>query len=205
MSQSQSEDSPAGDKVPLILESQFSTELHISEPGDEDYCPPIQSLSTPPMEKSPVKEDKVDRLVVPPQVVLSTASPAAQKFGSQQLIPKSLATSGRPKHRHHTTVVTFPVGLEHSSNETRIRHSAQGSDVSWEDYDSDGDGFSLRRNRRNMSYRAAVTSLDIEAMATGRESTVPLKPVGENRASSPSPCRTPGRKVRFLTVWYCCF
>ncbi|GAA6236390.1 rho guanine nucleotide exchange factor 16 [Lates japonicus] len=191
MSDSQS-DSCVGDHVPLILESQFSTELHIYEPGD-DCCQP-QCPSTPQSETTTPKEDVVDTLVVPQQVVLSTQSPAALKVGTQQLIPKNLAMTSRPKNRHHTTVVTFPIGLEHSSSGTRSRHSTQGPDVSWEDYDSDGDGFALRRNRRNKSYRAAVTSLDIEAMAAGGGGTTTLKPVRENRAPSPSPARSPGRK-----------
>lgn len=180
MSQGQS-DSQLRDEAPLILESHFSTVLHISEPGDD--CSP----------SSPQQEDVGDRIVVPQKVVLSTQSPAALKTGTNQLIPKNLAATSRPKHRHHTTVVTFPIGLEHSS--TRTRHSAQGSGVSWEDYDSDGDGFALRRNRRNKSYRAAVTSLDIEAMAGGRGSASTLKPVKENRAPSPNPGRSPRRKV----------
>lgn len=180
MSQGQS-DSQLGNDAPVILDSHFSTVLHISEP--EDDCSP----------SSPQQEDVVDRTVVPQKVVLSTQSPAALKIGTHQLIPKNLAAASRPKHRHHTTVVTFPIGLEHSS--TRARHSAQGSDVSWEDYDSDGDGFALRRNRRNKSYRAAVTSLDIEAMAEGKGSASTLKPVKENRAPSPNPGRSPRRKV----------
>ena len=192
MSRSQSRSS-TGDQAPLILESPFSTVLHISEPGDD--CDPPQSTSSPQYETPTLQgEDVVDRVVVPPQVVLSTQSPAARKVGSHQLIPKNLA--GRSKVRHHTTVVTFPVGLENSGSGTRSRHSTQGPDLSWEDYDSDGDGFALRRNRRNKSYRAAVTSLDIEAMASGRASAATLKPVREDRATSPSPARSPGPKVR---------
>lgn len=178
-------DSQLGDEAPLIMDSHFSTVLHISEPGDD--CSP----SSPQQE--PQQEDVEDRTVVPQKVVLSTQSPAALKTGTHQLIPKNLAAASRPKHRHHTTVVTFPIGLEHSS--TRTRHSAQGSDVSWEDYDSDGDGFALRRNRRNKSYRAAVTSLDIEAMAGGKGSASTLKPVKENRAPSPNPGLSSRRKV----------
>lgn len=182
MSQSQ----PASSEdhlAPLILESHFSTELHIYEPGDER--PPSPESETP-------AEDQVDR-ALPQKVRLSTQSPAALKTGTHQLIPKGLATpSGRPKNRHHTTVVTFPVGLENSG---RIRHSTQGPDVSWEDYDSDGDGFALRRNRRNKSYRAAVTSLDIGAMAKGQGSNTLLKPARVGRAPSPNPGRSPGRKV----------
>lgn len=174
-----------GDQSPLVPESHFNTVLHISEPDDDCY----QNLPRQEVQQ----EGAADSTVVPQIVVLSTQSPVALKSGTHQLIPKNLATSSRPKHRHHTTVVTFPIGLEHSSVWTR--HSSQCSDLSWEDYDSDGDGFALRRNRRNKSYRAAVTSLDIEAMAEGKESASTLKPVKESRAPSPSPGRSPLRKV----------
>ncbi|TKS77380.1 Rho guanine nucleotide exchange factor 16 [Collichthys lucidus] len=184
MSDNQS-DSCLGDQDPLILENRFSIELHISEPGD-DCCQP---QSSPTLQCETPQEDVVDRMVM-----LSTQSPAALKAGTQQLIPKNLAVASRPKHRHHTTVVTFPVGLENSNSGARIRHSTQGPDVSWEDYDSDGDGFALRRNRRNKSYRAAVTSLDIEAMTTGQGATATLKPVKEDRTPSPGPARSPRRK-----------
>lgn len=191
MSRTQS-DSCSGDQAPLILEGHFSTELHISEPGDDCYQP--QSSPTPQSETSAPQEDVVDQVAAPQRVLLSTQSPAARKVGTHQLIPKNLAVASRPKNRHHTTVVTFPVGLENSSSATRSRHSTQGPDLTWEDYDSDGDGFSLRRNRRNKSYRAAVTSLDIEAMAMGRGAASTLKPVKENRAPSPGPARSPGRR-----------
>uniref|UniRef100_A0A672FFZ6 Rho guanine nucleotide exchange factor (GEF) 16 n=1 Tax=Salarias fasciatus TaxID=181472 RepID=A0A672FFZ6_SALFA len=166
--------------------------LHISEPGDE-CCQPPRSLT--PRSRTPTpQDDEVDRIVVPQQVVLSTQSPAALKVGTHQLIPKNLAMSSRPKNRHHTTVVTFPLGLENSNSGARSRHSTQGVDVSWDDYDSDGDGFALRRNRRNKSYRAAVTSLDIEAMAAKRGAGTKLQAVQEDRAPSPGPARSPGRK-----------
>lgn len=178
MSQGQS------DQSLLLSESHFDTVLHISEPGEDCYPGP---------QEEPQREDVVREAAVPQTVVLSTQSPAALKTGTHQLIPKNLATSSRSKHRHHTTVVTFPIGLEHSG--IFARRSEQGSNVSWEDYDSDGDGFDLRRNRRNKSYRAAVTSLDIEAVADGKASGATLKPVKESRAPSPNPGRSPLRKV----------
>lgn len=185
-------DNCMGDHAPLILGSHLSTVLHISEPGDDCYQPP--SSTAPQTEVSASQQNVVDRTMEPLQIPLSTQSPAALKVGTNQLIPRNLAASSRPKNRHHTTVVTFPVGLENSSSGVRSRHSTQGPDLSWEDYDSDGDGFALRRNRRNKSYRAAVTSLDIEAMAAGRGTTSQLKPVREDRAPSPGPARSPGRK-----------
>ncbi|XP_017273220.1 rho guanine nucleotide exchange factor 16 [Kryptolebias marmoratus] len=189
---SNSESGSCVDSQDPLFDTKFSTELHIYEPGDEGY--PSESPPAPQSETSPAKEDTVDKTEVPQQVVLSTRSPAAQKVGTRQLIPKNLAVASRPKNRHHTTVVTFPLGLEKSSTENHGHHAAHRPDVSWEDYDSDGDGLAFRRNRRNKSYRAAVTSLDIEAMAGGRKAAMTLKPVAENKASSPGPARSPGRK-----------
>uniref|UniRef100_A0A3B4B170 DH domain-containing protein n=1 Tax=Periophthalmus magnuspinnatus TaxID=409849 RepID=A0A3B4B170_9GOBI len=156
-----------GDQAPIITESCFTTVLHISEPGDEDYGLQHQALpqiKTSAAEEEEVEEevgDVVDRLVVPDMPILSTNSPASHKTGKQQLIPKNLAVSSRPKNRHHTTVVTFPVGLElsKSGNESKSRLSAVGPEVGWDEYDSDGDGFGFRRNRRNKSYKAAVTEV----------------------------------------------
>lgn len=194
MSQSQSEDC----QVPRIVENQFATELHIYESGDECPLPgsatPQPEASTPKEQAEDVDDDKVDRLAVPQQVVLTTKSPAALKVGKEQMIPKKLAVSSRPKNRHHTTVVTFPVGLENSSSANQSRRS----DVSWDDYDSDGEGFGIRRNRRNQSYRAAIISLNFESLATEQATATELKPVREGRAPSPSPIRTHGLKVHKL-------
>uniref|UniRef100_A0A3Q4M7T0 Rho guanine nucleotide exchange factor (GEF) 16 n=1 Tax=Neolamprologus brichardi TaxID=32507 RepID=A0A3Q4M7T0_NEOBR len=174
MSQSQSEDC----QVPQIVENQFATELHIYESGDECPLPgsatPQPEASTPKEQAEDVDDDKglKDRLAVPQQVVLTTKSPAALKVGKEQMIPKKLAVSSRPKNRHHTTVVTFPVGLENSSSANQSRRS----DVSWDDYDSDGEGFGIRRNRRNQSYRAAIISLNFESLATEQATATELKP-----------------------------
>ncbi|XP_030588776.1 rho guanine nucleotide exchange factor 16 isoform X2 [Archocentrus centrarchus] len=188
MSQSQSDNF----QIPLVVENQFSTELHIYESGDE--CPLPSSSAPEPETCAPkeAEEEQVDRLVVPQQVVLSTESPAALKVGTQQIIPKYLAS--RPKNRHHTTVVTFPVGLENSSSASQTRRSTPRPDVSWEDYDSDGDGSNMWRNRRNQSYKVAMTSLNVDALVTGQETESKLKPVREGRAPSPAPVRSTGRK-----------
>uniref|UniRef100_A0A3P8XKX8 Rho guanine nucleotide exchange factor (GEF) 16 n=1 Tax=Esox lucius TaxID=8010 RepID=A0A3P8XKX8_ESOLU len=130
-------------------------------------------------------------------VVLSTQSAAARKLGTQQLIPKNLAVSSRTnKQRYHTTVVNFPVAQEAcSSPSSTNRHSTMGSALSRDDYDSDGEGISQWGNRRNKSYRAAVTCLDMDAMTENRGGANTLKPMKENsRATSPGPARSPGRK-----------
>ncbi|XP_072538368.1 rho guanine nucleotide exchange factor 16 [Salminus brasiliensis] len=162
-----------GDQSPLMLENMFSSQLHIDrQPGrsssSTDLSKPEETSQTP--------------------VVLSTKSEAARKLGTQQLIPKNLAVSSRPKNRHHTTVVTMPVRLEAQKTTQRFSHNP---DISWEDYDSDGgDGFSMRRNRRNRSYRAAVTSLDTDT--TSNKDL--LQPVSEEKTPSPKPASSPGRK-----------
>ncbi|KAK1786601.1 hypothetical protein P4O66_003044 [Electrophorus voltai] len=99
--------------------------------------------------------------------------------------PVSSPSGYRPKNRHHTTVVTLPVSLEAQKSAQRLNR-----DLSWEDYDSDGDSFSLRRNQRNKSYRAAITSLDSDLM--WKQDL--LQPVSEERAPSPKPTSSPGRK-----------
>ncbi|KAK7878638.1 hypothetical protein WMY93_030474 [Mugilogobius chulae] len=187
--------SPMADEALVLTETCFSTVLHISEPGDEDYT--LQQ-PTPPQVKTPTAAEEeeakeevgelVASLVVPKSVVLSTQSPVSQKAGTRQLIPKSLAVSSRNKNRHHTTVVTFPVGLEltKTENETTNRHS----EVAWDEYDSDGEGFGFRRNRRNKSYKVAMT--EVGTISKGTPNT--LAPVKERRAPSPNPQRSPGRK-----------
>ncbi|XP_055025043.2 rho guanine nucleotide exchange factor 16 [Misgurnus anguillicaudatus] len=145
------------DQTLLLSESRFSSTLKLEQPsGRSTSNIDLSRVSLPEDERKPV--------------VLSTQSEAARKQGTQQLIPKNLAVSSRTKnhHRHHTTVVTLPV-----------------PDVSWDDYDSDGsDGFSLRRNRRNQSYRAAVTSLNLDAF---EDKVDLLAPVSEEK---PSPVST---------------
>ncbi|CAL1606847.1 unnamed protein product [Knipowitschia caucasica] len=177
--------SPTGAKAPLITETCFSTVLHITEPGDEDY-----EQQNQPQTSVANHEDEGDRLFAPKSAVLSTQSPVPHRKGTRQLIPKNLAVSSRPKTRHHTTVVTFPVGLEmsKSGNESKNRNS----EVAWDDYDSDGEGFDFRRNRRNKSYKAAVV-MDTDFGVKKSNSNL-LTPVKEQRAASPSPARSPGRK-----------
>ncbi|KAJ8388936.1 hypothetical protein AAFF_G00124970 [Aldrovandia affinis] len=122
----------------------------------------------------------------PREVVLSTQSQAALKLGTQQLIPRNLAAVSRTKTRHHTTVGTVPMAWAPGEDGC----AAKGPEVSWEDYDSDGEGVSIRRNRRNKSYRSAVTSLDMPASKV----TTTLAAVSEEDATSPQPA-APSRPV----------
>ncbi|KAJ8359316.1 hypothetical protein SKAU_G00158410 [Synaphobranchus kaupii] len=174
-------DSSMGDQSPLLLERHFSSNLRL----DAMANPQCQSEGPVPQAELPLVQHCEER--GKSGVVLSKQSQAVWKLGTQQLIPRNLAVASRPKNRHHTTVITLPVGLDISADK---RVSAPAPDLSWEDYDSEGDGFSLRRNRRNKSYRAAVKSLNPAAL-TGGSGTSTLRPVCENRAPSPQPRRSP--------------
>ncbi|KAJ8260041.1 hypothetical protein GJAV_G00176400 [Gymnothorax javanicus] len=165
------------DQSPLLLEPHFSSNLRLdarranSQRQSEGPGPHADQLSVH-------CEGRGRR-----GVILSTESQAAMKLGTNQLIPRNLAVASRTKNRHHTTVITLPIEMTMDK-----RVSAPAPDLSWDDYDSEGEGFSLRRNRRNKSYRAAVKSLNPAALTSG---TSTLKPVCENRAPSPQPRRSP--------------
>nr|XP_046199516.1 rho guanine nucleotide exchange factor 16 [Oncorhynchus gorbuscha]XP_046199517.1 rho guanine nucleotide exchange factor 16 [Oncorhynchus gorbuscha] len=185
-------DGSMGDQTSLLLEQRFSSDLQLDCDSLDNHHGQPQGSPTSQAEP-PLADGSMGRK----PVVLSTQSAAARKLGTQQLIPKSLAVTSRPsKPRHHTTVVTFPLGLEADSttSSSRSRHSAMEPDASWEDYDSDGNGFASRRNRRNQSYRVAVTSPDMEAIAVNNGGANTLLPVKDSRASSPGPAHLPGRK-----------
>ncbi|XP_026118245.1 rho guanine nucleotide exchange factor 16-like [Carassius auratus] len=151
------------DQSLLLPESRFSSVLQLDQPSGR---------SSSSIDLSRVDSPEDERRVV----VLSTQSSAARRLGAQQLIPKNLAVSSRPRNRHHTTVVTLP------------------PDLCWEDYDSDaGDGFSMRRNHRNKSYRAAVTSLNLDAFPSELQTEV-LSPVSEKKAVTQKQAQKSGRK-----------
>ncbi|TSL97288.1 Rho guanine nucleotide exchange factor 16 [Bagarius yarrelli] len=172
MSHRQSQTS-TGDQSPLLLDNMLSSQLRLECKAQRSSSSSSTELTVP---GQPVQTP----------VILSTQSEAARKLGSQQLIPKNLAVTSRPKNRHHTTVVTLPVAREAQTSIQRFSHNP---DLSWEDYDGDDNG--LRRNRRNKSYRAAVTSLDADL--TWKQDL--LQPVSEEKETSPSPkpVRSPGR------------
>lgn len=165
-----------GNQSLLIPESRFSSVLQLDQPSG-------RSSSSIDLSRVDSPEDEQRT------VVLSTQSEAARRQGTQQLIPKNLAVRSRPKNRHHTTVVTLPVSL-------------QPSDVSWEDYDSDsGNGFSLRRNCRNKSYRAAVTSLNLDALPSELQTEM-LTPVSEEKVVKQKQAQKSGRKASVLLLVY---
>ena len=131
----------------------------------------------------------------PRRIILSTDSPAALKVGTQQLIPKSLAVSTKTKNnpsRHQS------FGVAGSSREPRgpdpKRASVPSLSLEVEVEVEDDGGGALKRNLRNMSYRAAMKGLGAEPEPAN---AVPsLKPVAEE--GSALPAHSPSRnKVGF--------
>ncbi|CAM9741041.1 unnamed protein product [Bubo scandiacus] len=127
----------------------------------------------------------------PRRIVLSTDSPAALKVGTQQLIPKSLAVSTKTKtnnnpSRHQSFGADGPSREPPGPNPKRAAVPSLSPEV------EDDGGAALKRNLRNMSYRAAMKGLGAELELP---STVPsLKPVSEE--GSALPARSPGRNKK---------
>ncbi|MBN3306779.1 ARHGG factor, partial [Amia calva] len=161
-------DGSLGDQAPLLLEKKFASELRLEGISGPQVT---VSVAEPSSEEEPAKMKPI---------VLSTQSQAAMKLGTQQIIPKNLAVSSRSKVRHHTTVVTLPVSLEPQVD----KRASAPPDGSWDDYDSDGEGCTLGRNRRNQSYRVAVKSLDNlspTSLTSSQLSTLKPKSFGRKR------------------------
>ncbi|XP_059188015.1 rho guanine nucleotide exchange factor 26-like [Centropristis striata] len=107
-----------------------------------------------------------------PSIVLSTNSPAALKMGTQQLIPKGLASGIRSKapHAEQSQGLVGLLGLDHSKRalkalsmvETGSYFSTGGGHGEGTDGESESPG-TLRRGLRSTSYRRAVVSgVDLE-------------------------------------------
>ncbi|KAG6930732.1 Rho guanine nucleotide exchange factor 16 [Chelydra serpentina] len=129
----------------------------------------------------------------PRRVILSTESPAALKVGAQQLIPKSLAVSTKPKTpaRHQSFAVAAPSKAAARCDPKRM--SAPSISLDDLDVEMDSSG-GLARNLRNTSYRAAM-----QGQGNGEEPSkgvAALKPAAQD--TSAQPARSPGRAKRTL-------
>ncbi|XP_035535584.1 rho guanine nucleotide exchange factor 26-like [Morone saxatilis] len=140
----------------------------------------------------------------PPNVVLSTHSPAALKMGTQQLIPKGLASDIRqnkaPPPGQQGQGLAGLLGLDHSKRalktlsmvETGPYFSTGGGHGEGAEGESESPG-TLRRGLRSTSYRRAVVSgVDLEVPSVDPKAHRLSQPVirgldGDNSASPVSP------------------
>ncbi|XP_067167268.1 rho guanine nucleotide exchange factor 16 [Apteryx mantelli] len=126
----------------------------------------------------------------PRRIVLSTESPAALKVGTQQLIPKSLAVSTKTKNpSRHQSFGAAGLSKEPLCPDTK---RASAPSISLEAEVEDDYGGALKRNLRNMSYRAAMRGLGAEPEPVNAATS--LRPVPEE--GSTLPARSPGRNKR---------
>nr|XP_054503880.1 rho guanine nucleotide exchange factor 16 [Agelaius phoeniceus] len=126
----------------------------------------------------------------PRRIVLSTHSPAALKVGTQQLIPKSLAVSSKPKNSP-SRPQSFGASREPLSPDPK---RAAVPMLALEGEDEDDGGGALKRNLRNMSYRAAMKGLGADVEPA--KASPSLKPTSEDGSTLPD--RSPGRSKRTL-------
>ncbi|XP_006637567.2 rho guanine nucleotide exchange factor 26 isoform X1 [Lepisosteus oculatus] len=131
-----------------------------------------------------------------PAVVLSTHSPAALKMGTQQLIPKGLASEVKLAKGHSHSL------LEPTKRALRALSLVEmGSGALFGVGDADGGGDpdlespgTLRRGLRSTSYRRAVVSgIDADAGA-------PASPLRANHLSQPNLRAVEEDKERFSTL-----
>ncbi|XP_077167738.1 rho guanine nucleotide exchange factor 16 [Paroedura picta] len=180
MSQRHSDPSLADEA--LLLGHQLTSELRISAAAGSPQGKPGAMAA---LDNAAFSDDLSPPPAGPRRIVLSTESPAALKVGTQQLIPKSLAESPRakPPSRHQSFSAT-----ESSKEPARCdpkRLSAPS--LSSEDLEEELGRGTLKRNLRNMSYRAAMKGLGNAEEAPKFCTT--LKPLSEEangqRAQSP--------------------
>lgn len=136
----------------------------------------------------------------PSPVILSTNSPAAQKMGTQQIIPKCLATDTRfskPfQNRQERTGLGGVLDTGKSTFRPRSMFETGSFSVSKDDeLEGEENTGLLTRGLRSKSYRRAVVSgVDMDVPSSdpkaNRLSQPALKGVAEERPASPSPTKS---------------
>ncbi|XP_068098498.1 rho guanine nucleotide exchange factor 16 isoform X2 [Hyperolius riggenbachi] len=172
-------DPSVGDKSYLVYEKESPT---TNAPAKRKTLKPKDNASfVPDRTPSPVEGHRV---------VLSTVSPAAQKLGTQQMIPKGLAIATRTKGPRHHTIASSTVTKEFLQQEQKRMSTPE---ICLDSFDDDPDmGGGIKRNLRNQSYKAAMRGFKEDYQPIKPMST--LKPVSED-PNAPPP-RSPGRSKK---------
>ncbi|XP_077422012.1 rho guanine nucleotide exchange factor 26-like [Vanacampus margaritifer] len=172
--------SPTDIQPPLLRQS--STSPAISQDARQASSSSSSSSSSPCI--SP-----------PPSIVLSTHSPAALKMGTQQLIPKGLASGSRQGKTNATGPqgqgLAGLLGLDAPKRALKtlsmVETGAYFSTGAGTDGENESPG-TLRRGLRSTSYRrAVVTGVDLEAQALSQAAVKGLDSDNKTPAAG-SPC-----------------
>ncbi|XP_054857672.1 rho guanine nucleotide exchange factor 16 [Eublepharis macularius] len=182
-------DTSLADKA-LLLECQLTSELQVSPTAvtPQGTCNSMAAA----LDNAAFSGELSPSSNGPRRVILSTESPVALKVGTQQLIPKSLAESPRSKPPSRHQSFSAAVLSKEAPRCDPKRLSAPS--ISFEDLEEELGGGTLKRNLRNMSYRAAMKGFgNTEAPETAKFSAT-LKPLSEE--ANGQGARSPGRNKR---------
>lgn len=156
----------------------------------------VQRKTLKSMDNAAFVPDRAPSPIEGHRVILSTESPAAQKLGTQQMIPKGLAIATKTRAPRHHTIASSTFSKELLQQEQK---RLSNPEISVQDDINTG---GLKRNLRNQSYRAAMRGFkDEECQPIKPMST--LKPVSED-PNAPPP-RSPARPKVCLTLFFFTF
>ncbi|XP_069803389.1 rho guanine nucleotide exchange factor 16 [Dendropsophus ebraccatus] len=183
-------DPSVGEKSFLLLEKKYldlkaNSTSHLS----------LQRKSVSAMDNASYVPDKSPSPVEARRIILSTESPAAQKLGTQQMIPKGLAIASKTKVPRHHSFAATTFSKEFARNDPK-RVSTPDICLDSPEDEPEGGG-TLKRNLRNQSYRAAMKGFGDEDGGESRKPVCSLKPVSED-PNAPPP-KSPGRSKKTFT------
>ncbi|KAM8927401.1 rho guanine nucleotide exchange factor 16 [Pelodytes ibericus] len=179
-------DPSVGDKSFLLFERKKCPELKLNSNSLQRKTLDALDNASYTSERSPSPSP-----VEANRIILSTESQAAQKLGTQQMIPKSLAVATKTKVPRHHSFAATAFSKELARNDPK-RVSAPDLCLDSQDGDLD-DGGTLKRNLRNQSYRAAMKGFRTDDDEPPKPMSS-LKPVSEDPSAAPS--RSPGRSKK---------
>lgn len=181
-------DPSVGEKSFLLLEKNKHLDLKANSTSNSS----IQKKSVNAMDNASYVPDPSPSAVEARRIILSTESPAAQKLGTHQMIPKGLAIASKTKvPRHHSFAAATTFSKEFARYDPK-RVSVPDLNIESPEDEPEGGG-TLKRNLRNQSYRAAMKGFGEEAYEP-RKPVSFLKPVSED-PNAPPP-RSPGRSKK---------
>ncbi|XP_042334677.1 rho guanine nucleotide exchange factor 16 [Sceloporus undulatus] len=179
-----------GDKT-FLLDRQLSSDLHAG--SNAAISPHGKYGSLAPLDNAAFLAERSSPPIGPRRIILSTESPVALKVGTQQLIPKGLAEGPKSKApSRHQSFSSSVLSKEMTRCDPK-RMSAPSISLDDLDFEDSGEG-TLKRNLRNMSYRAAMKGLGNGEEAEPPKAVSSLKPPPEEVIAQGA--RSPGRNKR---------